>query len=685
MILEGIGAPSDLEGLTDDDLRILAEELRALIVETVCRTGGHLGSNLGAVELTIALHKVFHSPSDIILWDTGHQAYVHKLLTGRRAAFSTLRQEGGLSGYPSRAESEHDWVESSHASAILSYAHGLASALDLGAGARVHGAIGAGAGRHVVAVVGDGALTGGMAYEALNNLGHSGKQVIIILNDNGRSYAPTVSKLSESLTQLRLSPSYVQMRERGRDLLRRLPAVGNVAYSGVHGITSALREAVTPHTFFEALGVRYAGPIDGHDISRMELAFSRAMSWQGPILVHLLTDKGRGYPPAEQDEVQRLHDFKVRGPASGDHPTSQHSHGDASSGTDSGSMAPSGGGHALNGGEAQDAAIHRAAGADAGPAPGSSYTEVFTETLLSLGERHPDLVAITAAMPGPTGLLAFQERFPERFFDVGIAEQHALTAAAGMAMGGLRPVVAIYSTFFSRAFDQANMDIGLHGLPVLLVLDRAGITGDDGPSHHGIVDLALTLAIPGMTVFAPSSAEELAVMLETAITLDGPSAIRFPKTPARHVATGEIGSGLSSRKVATGDGSVCILAVGKMLERSEVAVELLESHGVRATLWDVRVVSPADQQMIRDAAGHDVVVTVEDGIRVGGAGSHLADAVSTCASGDGRAVPVRALGVPLAYIPHAKPDKILADLGLDGAGIARSVQEVLSRFITAGI
>ncbi len=681
MILDSIRAPSDLAGLTEDDLRTLAEELRSLIVEIVCKTGGHLGSNLGAVELTIALHRVFHSPADIILWDTGHQAYVHKLLTGRRDAFGTLRQEGGLSGYPSRAESEHDWVENSHASTILSYAHGLASALALGAGksdpelegestsGKTDGASRTGTVRHVVAVVGDGALTGGMAYEALNNLGHSGKPVIIVLNDNGRSYAPTVSRLSESLTQLRLSPSYVQMRERGRDLLRRLPAVGNVAYSGVHGITSALREAVTPHTFFEALGVRYAGPIDGHDIPRMELAFSRAMAWHGPILVHLLTDKGRGYAPAEQDEVQRLHDFKVRSPVSASNP----------------SVSPAGTAQTLNDGEAQDAGAHHTENGNAGATTTTSYTEVFTQTLLSLGERHPELVAITAAMPGPTGLLPFQERFPGRFFDVGIAEQHAITAAAGMAMGGLRPVVAIYSTFFSRAFDQANMDVGLHGLPVVIVLDRAGITGDDGPSHHGLVDLALTLAIPGMTVFAPSSAEELAVMLETAITLDGPSAIRFPKTPARHSAAGQVGSGLSSRKVISGDGSVCILAVGKMLERSETALDLLASQGIKATLWDVRVVAPVDQRMIRDAAAHDVVVTVEDGIKVGGAGSHLADAVSRCASEDGRAVPVRTLGAPLAYIRHAKPDKILDDLGLDGIGIAQSAQEALSQIIAARI
>ncbi len=665
MILEAISTPADLKHLTEEELRILSAEIRALIVETVCVTGGHLGSNLGAVELTIALHRVFNSPHDIILWDTGHQTYVHKLLTGRQDAFASLRQEGGLSGYPSRAESDHDWVENSHASTILSYAHGLASALEIHHSQELTGdpctREATGSSRRVVAVIGDGALTGGMAYEALNNLGHSGKPVMIVLNDNGRSYAPTVSKLSESLTQLRLSPSYMQMRERGRRLLRKLPAVGNVAYSGVHGITSALREVVTPHTFFETLGVRYAGPIDGHDIARMELAFSRAMSWNGPILVHVLTDKGHGYAPAEQDDIQRLHDFKVRAPAI----AANDSEPVAAAGQD----------------QPADAPGHRT---PATQAP-NTYTETLTQTLLRLGETHPNLVAITAAMPGPTGLLAFQERFPDRFFDVGIAEQHAVTAAAGMAMGGLRPVVAIYSTFFSRAFDQANLDVGLHGLPVILALDRAGVTGDDGPSHHGLLDLALTLAIPGMTVFAPSSAEELAAMLETAVNLDGPSAIRFPKTPARHVRPNEVGSGLESRKVVTGDGSVCILSVGKMLARSEEAVELLASHGIKGTLWDVRVVTPTDARMIADAAAYDLVITIEDGVRIGGAGSFLADSVSECAAEGGRVVPIRALGVPLAYIRQASPDKILADLGLDGPGIAQSVQIALSQVIGAGM
>src|SRR5664280_3201471 len=515
MILEHIDSPADLRSLTPEELTILSAEIRRFIVDAVTATGGHLGSNLGVVELTLALHRTFDSPRDVLLWDTGHQAYVHKLVTGRRKAFADLRQAGGLSGYPNRTESEHDWVENSHASTSLSYAHGLASAFEL-----------QGVDRRVVAVIGDGALTGGMAYEALNNLGHSGKPVVIVLNDNGRSYAPTVSRLSLSLTHLRLNPAYVQARHRLRHLLRELPGVGELAYSGVHGLTSAVREVVTPHTFFEALGIRYAGPIDGHDITQVEQALANASEWDGPILIHVITQKGRGYAPAEEDEVQRLHDFKVK-------PT-------ATSG-----RAPKGSGLAT---ELDPVAV----------IPPATYTDAFTRALLRNAESDPRIVAITAAMPGPTGLLPFEARFPDRFVDVGIAEQHAVTAAAGMAMAGLRPVVAIYSTFFSRAFDQANLDVGLHRVPVVLVLDRAGITGDDGPSHHGVLDMALGLSIPGMTVFAPSSAPEVEAMLEAALSLDGPSMIRFPKTPAPRAASGSVGSGLLARHVRSGDGSVCI-------------------------------------------------------------------------------------------------------------------------------
>jgi 1-deoxy-D-xylulose-5-phosphate synthase len=621
MLLDDIQDPAHLRALSHSQLEQLAGEIRAFIVDTVTTTGGHLGSNLGAVELTLAVHRVFESPKDVVLWDTGHQAYVHKIVTGRKSEFSTLRQPGGLSGYPSRRESPHDWIENSHASTALSYAQGMAE------GFRLQGE----QGRRVVAVIGDGSLTGGMAYEALNNLGHAGSRVVIVLNDNGRSYAPTISRLSEGLTHLRLNPSYVEARERARRLLRRVPLVGGLAYSSVHGLTSAVREIVTPHRFFEALGIRYAGPIDGHDISGMEQALANAAEWNGPILVHVLTQKGRGYAPAEEDEIQRLHDFKVR----------------PSTALTSGLQAP------------------------------ATYTDAFTRAMLAAAERRPGLFAITAAMPGPTGLLPYQAAHPERFLDVGIAEQHAVTMAAGMAMAGLRPVVAVYSTFFSRAFDQANLDVGLHGLPVVFVLDRAGITGDDGPSHHGVLDLAQCLSIPGMAVFAPSNALEIEAMLEQALELPGPSAIRFPKTAARQAPDGVVGRGLSARLVRRGDGSVCLLAVGKMVEAAEEAAGKLAGDGVDATVWDVRVVSPPDPEMLSDAAGHGLVVTVEDGVRVGGAGSFLVDAMRGCTAGRLPA-PVRVLGIPRVYVAQGNPDAILADLGLDGPGIADSVVEALS-------
>jgi len=648
MILEHIDSPADLRTLTPDELDVLSQEIRAFIVEAVTATGGHLGSNLGVVELTLALHRTFDSPRDLLLWDTGHQAYVHKLVTGRRDSFTHLRQEDGLSGYPNRTESEHDWVENSHASTILSYAHGMASALEL-----------QGSDRRVVAVIGDGALTGGMAYEALNNLGHSGKRVVIVLNDNGRSYAPTVSQLSLSLTHLRLSPAYVQARQRLRQVLRELPGVGELAYSGIHGLTSALREVVTPHTFFEALGIRYVGPIDGHDIAGVEQALANASEWEGPIVVHVLTQKGRGYAPAEEDDVQRLHDVKVQAPT---HP--------ALDGPD----APA---HVPATPVLQNASLS-VGGTDIAPElPVTTYTHAFTRALLIHAEADPRIVAVTAAMPGPTGLLPFQARFPDRFFDVGIAEQHAVTSAAGMAMTGLRPVVAVYSTFFSRAFDQANLDVGLHKVPVVLVLDRAGITGDDGPSHHGVLDLALSLSIPGMTVFAPSSAPEVEAMLATALTLDGPAVIRFPKTPAPPVGPGSEGSGLDARLVREGDGSVCILAVGKMLGAAVAAAARLDAEGIDVTVWDPRVVSHPDPDMLADAGRHALVVTLEDGVRQGGAGMYLGDALRASLP-LGACPPIINRGVPRAFLAQGRPDRILARLGLDEDGVVRTVREGLA-------
>ncbi|MDQ1429074.1 MAG: 1-deoxy-D-xylulose-5-phosphate synthase [Acidimicrobiaceae bacterium] len=615
MLLETIEGPADLRQLDGNQLALLASEIREFIVQAVSVTGGHLGSNLGAVELTLAIHRAFNSPRDVILWDTGHQAYTHKIVTGRRAAFATLRQAGGLSGYPSRSESAHDWVENSHASTILSYAHGLAAAIERSSSPD----------RTVVAVIGDGSLTGGLAYEGLNNLGHSGSRVVVVLNDNGRSYAPTVSRLSESLTRIRLHPGLKSVRSKLEEALRVLPAVGPLAYSSLQGMYSAIREVVEPPAFFESLGVRYVGPVDGHDIIGLETTLRQAAVSDGPIVIHVLTHKGRGYAPAEDDDEKCLHDAQVFDPAVGP--------------TDAG---------LLNG-----------------------YTQAFNEALLKIGDEFPQVVALTAAMPGPTGLLPFQARWPDRFFDVGIAEAHAVTSAAGMAMGGLRPIVAMYSTFFSRAFDQANLDVGLHGLPVVFALDRAGITGDDGPSHHGVLDMALCLKIPGMTIFAPSSTQEMAVMLRTALDLDGPAAIRYPKGAAREAAAGQVGSGLAARHVMTGDTEVCLLAVGKMVEAAEDAAALLGVDQIQPTVWDVRIVRPLDPAMIADAARHRLVVTIEDGVREGGAGAYIAQAIADFAQSNQQpAPPVVALGTPTTYIPHGKPAAIHAQLGLDGPGIA---------------
>ena len=658
MILPSIETPADIKGLSTDELGQLCEEIRTFIVDAVTTTGGHLGSNLGAVELTLAVHRVFDSPRDVILWDTGHQAYVHKLLTGRRFGFKSLKQAGGMSGYPNRAESEHDWIENSHASTALSYAHGMANAFSLR---------GIDGDRRVVAIVGDGALTGGMAYEALNNLGHSGRRVVIVLNDNGRSYAPTVSQLSQSLTDLRLNPTYTAARERLRLRLRELPALGGLAYSGVHSVTSALREMVTPHTFFEALGVRYAGPIDGHDIEHMEQAFTHAAEWDGPIVVHVLTQKGRGYAPAEQDEVQRLHDVKAN-------PVVVENAVGSSAGLAVGSSASSDGGGVASPGSLPETAV------DESPQRTATFGDAFSRALLAVAEEDPRIVALTAAMPGPTGLLSFQARFPERFFDVGIAEQHEMTSAAGMAMAGLRPVVAVYSTFFSRAFDQANLDVGLHGCPVVCMLDRAGITGDDGPSHHGILDMALALSIPGMTVFAPSAAEEIEPMLRTALALAGPSLIRYPKGVARHIDQAEAGHRLEANRLRQGDGTVCLLAVGKMVGACLDAADELSAGGIEVTVWDTRVVSPPDRAMLADAARHALVITAEDGVRHGGAGAFLLDAMEAQVEAAGLVAPAtRRLGVPRQYIAQGRPDDILASLGLDGAGIAESVRRARLR------
>jgi len=650
MGLADIRQPSDLRGLSIAQLQEVAGEIRDFIVTSVAETGGHLGSNLGAVELTLALHRVFESPRDAILWDTGHQAYVHKIVTGRRGGFSQLRQAGGLSGYPSREESIHDFIENSHASTVLSYAHGMAVARDKGLLPDR---------RHVVAVIGDGSLTGGMAYEALNNLGHSKSRVIIVLNDNGRSYAPTVSnlvaapnpleeltehprpkdrltsRLARAFTNVRLNPVYVRRQRRLEQWLYELPYVGPQAERGLEAIKAGIREYLQPTAFFEALGVRYVGPVDGHDIVELEHALTAAAtrSEEGPIVVHVITQKGRGYPPAEDDDEKHLHDAPVFDPVSGP-PKS----------------VPTG------------------------------YTQAFADALIKEAQTDQRIVAITAAMPGPTGLIAFQSHFPDRFFDVGIAEQHAVTFAAGLAMGGMRPVVAIYSTFLNRAWDQLVYDVALHRLPVIFCLDRAGVTGDDGPSHHGVYDMALLSKVPGMRVLAPSSAQDLQQMLHDAISLadTGPVVIRYPKGNARQVSENDVGTGLNARRMSTDAGKgLCILAVGKMVAAAENVVATLARENVSATLWDVRSCVPADDAMIRDAAQHRRVITIEDGVRDGGIGFLLADAI-TAVKAD--APPnIRVLGLPTKFIPHAKPDVILGKFGLDAAGLERTVREMLAQ------
>jgi 1-deoxy-D-xylulose-5-phosphate synthase len=631
MALADIRQPSDLRPLTLPQLEALAEEIREFVVGAVSETGGHLGSNLGAVELTLALHRVFDSPRDAILWDTGHQAYIHKIVTGRRAGFGKLRQADGISGYPSREESIHDFIENSHASTVLSYAYGLAVARDAGLSTDR---------RHIVAVIGDGSMTGGMAYEALNNLGHSGKRVIVVLNDNGRSYAPTVSNLSQGalsnkLTDIRLNPVYVRRQRKIEKFLKNLPVIGVQAERGMEAFKAGVREFLQPPAFFEALGVRYVGPIDGHDMEALEHALNAAQQRveEGPIVIHVITQKGRGYSPAEDDDEKHLHDAPVFNPATG--PSKS---------------VPTG------------------------------YTEAFANTIVELAKTDPRIVAITAAMPGPTGLIQFQEQFPDRFFDVGIAEQHAVTAAAGMAMGGMRPVVALYSTFLNRAWDQVVYDVALHRLPVIFCLDRAGITGDDGPSHHGIYDMALLSKVPGMRVLAPSSTQEVEQMLKDAITLanEGPVVIRYPKGKARSVDASDVGSGLAARKLLTDQSNqVCILAIGKMVGASLDAAALLAAKGITATVWDVRSCAPLDQSMIDNASAHRVVITVEDGIREGGIGMTIEDLV-THTSGTNLPV-VEVLGIPKQFIPQAKPDAILSRLGLSAEGIAATAQRLVNK------
>ncbi len=624
-LLQSVCSPQDVKRLDVAALTQLAAEIRRFLVQKVSRTGGHLGPNLGAVELTLAVHRVFDSPHDPVIFDTGHQAYVHKIVTGRAEGFDRLRKRGGLSGYPCRAESEHDWVESSHASAALSYADGLAKAF---AHAGRHGRACSGPPRHVVVVVGDGALTGGMCWEALNNIA-AGKDrsVIIVVNDNGRSYSPTIGGFADHLATLRLQPGYEWVLQTGKQALERTPVVGRAIYASLHAAKRGLKDALAPQILFEDLGLKYLGPVDGHDVRTMEAALRRAKDFGGPVIVHAVTRKGNGYPPAENDVAELMHQVKVMDPETG---------------------------------------------APIAPA-GTLWTSVFTEELIRLAGERDDLVAITAAMPGPTGLAAFAQRFPDRCYDVGIAEQHAVTSAAGLALGGLHPVVSLYSTFLNRAFDQLLMDVALLNAPVTITLDRAGITGEDGASHNGMWDLSVLGIVPGIRVAAPRDAGTLREELAEAVAVDdGPTVIRFPKGPVIEAvpALGRVeGVDVLARPGPADGNDVLLVGVGAFAALAVAAAGRLADQGIGVTVVDPRWVLPVPAALLRMAQRHRLVVSVEDGGRHGGFGWSLAAALRDAELD----VPFRDLGVPQRFLPHGSRDEVLADLGLTAQDVARAV------------
>jgi 1-deoxy-D-xylulose-5-phosphate synthase len=620
-MLQQIRGPADLQHLSQHQLRDLAEEIRQFLIHKVAATGGHLGPNLGVVELTLALHRVFDSPHDPIIFDTGHQAYVHKMLTGRCQDFESLRKKGGLSGYPSRAESEHDWVESSHASAALSYADGLAKAFEL-TGHR---------NRHVVAVVGDGALTGGMCWEALNNIAASRRPVVIVVNDNGRSYAPTIGGVADHLATLRLQPAYEQALERSRNMVRSLPLVGEVCYHFLHSVKAGIKDSLSPQLLFTDLGLKYVGPVDGHDERAVEVALRKARGFGAPVIVHVVTRKGMGYPPAEADEAEQMHSTVPIDPATGQ--------------------------------------VTKVAG------PG--WTKVFSDALIGYAKKRRDIVAITAAMPGPTGLAAFGRRFPDRLFDVGIAEQHAITSAAGLAMGGMHPVVAIYSTFLNRAFDQILMDVALHKLPVTMVLDRAGITGNDGPSHNGMWDLSMLGIVPGIRVAAPRDAARLREELGEALDVnDGPTAIRFPKGDVGEdiPAVERRGSSVAGIDVLAVPASglnhdVLLVAVGALASMALAVTKRLHNQGIGVTVIDPRWVLPVSDGVRELAVQHKLLVTLEDNGVNGGVGSAVAAALRRAEID----MPCRDVGLPQEFYEHASRGEVLADLGLTDQDVARRI------------
>ncbi|MDX3095284.1 1-deoxy-D-xylulose-5-phosphate synthase [Streptomyces sp. ME19-03-3] len=624
-LLTRIKGPRDLDRLTPEQLVELAGEIRTFLVDEVSKTGGHLGPNLGVVELTIALHRVFDSPKDKVLWDTGHQSYVHKLLTGRQD-FSRLKSKGGLSGYPSRAESEHDVIENSHASTVLGWADGLAKANEL-----------LGKRDHTVAVIGDGALTGGMAWEALNNIAAAkDRPLVIVVNDNERSYAPTIGGLANHLATLRTTDGYERFLSRTKELLERTPVIGQPLYETLHGAKKGFKDFIAPQGMFEDLGLKYVGPIDGHDIPALESALQRAKRFGGPVIVHCLTEKGRGYTPALQDEADRFHAV--------------------------GKIHP-------------DTGLPIAAS-------GADWTSVFAEEMVELGKEREDIVAITAAMLQPVGLDKFAKAFPERVYDVGIAEQHAAVSAAGLATGGLHPVVAVYATFLNRAFDQVLMDVALHKCGVTFVLDRAGITGTDGASHNGMWDMSILQVVPGLRIAAPRDADQVRVQLREAVAVeDAPTVVRYSKGAVGPAvkAVGTVG-GMDVLRAAKdqGDGGtpdVLLISVGALAPMCLEIADLLDAQGITTTVVDPRWVKPVDEALPGLAAGHKVVVTVEDNGRVGGVGSAVAQALRD-ANVD---VPLRDFGIPQQFLDHAGRNEVMAEIGLTAPAVARQVTGLVSR------
>ncbi|MFI9158558.1 1-deoxy-D-xylulose-5-phosphate synthase [Kitasatospora aureofaciens] len=630
-LLTRIRGPRDLDRLTPGQLAALAQEIRTFLVTEVSKTGGHLGPNLGVVELTIALHRVFDSPRDRILFDTGHQSYVHKLLTGRQD-FSRLKMSGGLSGYPSRAESEHDVIENSHASTVLSYADGLAKANKI-----------QGKADPVVAVIGDGALTGGMAWEALNNIADAKDlPVVIVVNDNERSYSPTIGGLANHLATLRTTQGYERFLSWGKDALQRTPVVGQQLFETLHGAKKGLKDFIAPQGMFEDLGLKYIGPIDGHDLTALESALTKARGFGGPVIVHCLTEKGRGYHAAENNDEDRFHAVGV---------------------------------------------IHPDTGLPVKNS-GKDWTSVFGEEMVALGHEREDIVAITAAMLHPVGLAPFAKEFPDRIFDVGIAEQHAVTSAAGLATNGLHPVFAVYATFLNRAFDQVLMDVALHKLGVTFVLDRAGVTGTDGASHNGMWDMSILQVIPSLRLAAPRDADQVRAQLREAVqVLDAPTVVRYSKGTVGPAvpAVGRVGGMDVLRAAEEPSGAhradVLIVSVGAMAPTSLEVADLLAAQGITATVVDPRWVKPVDPALPGLAAEHRVVVTIEDNGRVGGVGAAVAQALRD-ADVD---LPVRDFGIPQEFLDHASRNEILAEIGLNAPDIAQRVTALVAKLDAAPV